>query len=63
VPDVEKSSVWRWLFEGFFFVLVVSGAVYLCYKGCWSKQAQQRQASVVNCPSCGAKLELKESGK
>jgi len=64
VPDEVGASVWRWLFEGFVFVLVVAGIGWCCWKGCLiSKQPKQRPPSVVNCPACGAKLELKEEGK
>jgi hypothetical protein len=52
------------MFEGFVFVLVVAGIGWCCWKGCLiSKQPSTKPPSVVICPACGAKLELKESGK
>ena len=59
----EKATLWRGLFEALVAALVLAAIGWLCYKGCWGKQAKQRPPSVVNCPACGAKLELKEEGK
>lgn len=64
MPDGEGASVWRWLFEGFVFVLVVAGVGWCCWKGCLiSKQSKAKPPGVVTCPACGAKLELREAQK
>ena len=54
MPDEGKSSVWRWMFEGFVFVLVVAGIGWCCWKGCLiSKQPRPSRRALSSARPAG----------